>query len=44
MAIIEYYRGNVNWTNYIWGALVLVWIDEISLFFYAFLYKVMLNV
>jgi hypothetical protein len=32
MALIEYYRGNVNWTNYIWGALVTVWIGGIGLF------------
>jgi hypothetical protein len=32
MALIEYYRGNVNWTNYIWGALVAVWIGGIGLF------------
>jgi len=32
MALIEYYRGNVNWTNYIWGALGAVWIGGIGLF------------
>ena len=32
MALIEYYRGNVNWTSYIGGALVAVWIGGIGLF------------
>ena len=31
MALFEYYRGNVQWTLYVWGALVLVWIGGVGL-------------